>query len=70
MRNKGSHAPAGSIGDITGKAAPKMKGLCETCGAGLAKPRQRFCAPCSDARLQAQNTVNQRKARERKKTDQ
>lgn len=51
MRDRGSHAPSGSIGDIASKPINRIKGRCEKCSAPLPRANKKFCSPCYDIRL-------------------
>lgn len=61
MRDRGSHNPTGSFADLTAKPLNRVKGKCETCGAGLPTKQKRFCGACYDVRLQANIAANRHK---------
>jgi hypothetical protein len=61
MRDKGSHAPSGSLGDVSGHSVNRLVKSCPTCGAGLSDRRKTYCGPCYAARLDANTIANRGK---------
>jgi hypothetical protein len=61
VKKSGSHSPFGTLGDLQSRPVNRIKGFCETCGAGLPNRGKRFCGPCYDVRQQVNIAKNHAK---------